>query len=153
MRRHLSLGAGHSDVRVQVFGVSPGGLTLADEIEVNAKSGLQPGMAETMGASALTSHFLTEFPGIQSQIENFYDANVTEDDWICDSPQMNTIAKSQVVTQSATQVRLAVTYYFQSGDLSPMRGGNQCQGFNTRFFTFDRGPGGQLSLMMMSGAQ
>ena len=31
---------------------------------------------------------LTEYPGIQSQIENFYDANATEDDWFCDSPQM-----------------------------------------------------------------
>ena len=28
---------------------------------------------------------LTEYPGIQSQIENFYDANATEDDWFCDS--------------------------------------------------------------------
>ena len=65
---------------------------------------------------------LTEYPGIQSQIENFYDANATEDDWICDSPQMNTIDKSQVVSQSATQVRIAVTYYFQSSVLSPQTG-------------------------------
>jgi hypothetical protein len=96
---------------------------------------------------------LTEFPGIQSQIENFYDANATEDDWVCDSPQMNTIDKSQVVSQSATQVRMAVTYYFQSSVLSPGQGGNLCQGFNTRFFTFDKGPGGQLTLVKMSGPQ
>ena len=96
---------------------------------------------------------LSEYPGIQSQIENFYDANATEDDWVCDSPQMNTIDKSQVASQSATQVRIAVTYYFQSSVLSPRQGGNQCQGFNTRFFTFDKGPGGQLSLVSMSGAQ
>ena len=64
---------------------------------------------------------LTEYPGIQSQIENFYDANATEDDWICDSPQMNTIDKSQVVSQSATQVRIAVTYYFQSSVLRRSR--------------------------------
>ena len=93
---------------------------------------------------------LTESPGIQSQIENFYDANATEDDWVCDSPQMNNIDKSQVVSQSATQVRMAVTYYFQSSVLSPGQG---CQGFNTRFFTFDKGPGGQLSLVSMSGPQ
>ena len=37
----------------------PQGRQLADEIEVDAKSGLQPGMAETMGAGALTGHFLT----------------------------------------------------------------------------------------------
>jgi hypothetical protein len=73
---------------------------------------------------------LTQYPGIQSQIENFYDANATEGDWTCDSPQLNTIDKSQVVGQSPTQVRIAVTYYFQSSVLSPRQGGNQCQGFN-----------------------
>ena len=96
---------------------------------------------------------MSEFPGIQGQIENFYDANATEDDWTCDSPQMNNIDKSQVVSQSLTQVRLAVTYYFQSSTLSPQQGGNQCQGFNTRFFTFAKGPGGGLSLTAMSGPQ
>jgi Domain of unknown function (DUF4410) len=57
----LGLGAGRSDVRVraQVFDVSPAGRRLVDEIEVDAKSGLQPGMAETMGLGALTGHFLT----------------------------------------------------------------------------------------------
>ena len=95
---------------------------------------------------------LRTFPGIQAQIENFYDANATEDDWVCDSPQMNNIDKSQVVSQSATQVRLAVTYYFQSSVLQG-RAADQCEGFNTRFFTFTKGPGGQLSLVKMSGAQ
>ena len=56
----IGLGAGRSDVRVraQVFDVSPRGRTLADEIEVDAKSGLAPGMAETMGAGALAGHFV-----------------------------------------------------------------------------------------------
>jgi hypothetical protein len=94
---------------------------------------------------------LTRYPGIQSQIENFYDANATEGDWTCDSPEMNTIDKSQVVGQSPTQVRIAVTYYFQSSDLSTRQGG--CQGFNTRFFTFDRGADGSLTLASMSGPQ
>ena len=46
-------------VRAQVFDVTPRGRTLADEIEVDAKSGLQPGMAETMGVGALAGHFVT----------------------------------------------------------------------------------------------
>ena len=56
----IGLGAGRSDVRVraQVFEVTPRGRTLADEIEVDAKSGLQPGMAETMGAGALAGHLV-----------------------------------------------------------------------------------------------
>ncbi len=93
------------------------------------------------------------FSGMQGQIESFYNANATEDDWVCDEPQIANIDKSKVVSQSATRVRVAVNYYFTSFDQSPGRGGNQCQGFNTRFFTFDKGPGGQLSLVSMSGPQ
>lgn len=57
----IGLGAGRSDVRVraQVFDVGPNGRVLADEIEVDAKSGLQPGMAETMGAGAVAGRLLT----------------------------------------------------------------------------------------------
>src|SRR3954453_9106281 len=94
---------------------------------------------------------LAEFPGIQGQIENFYNASATEGDGSCNRPEVESIDKSQVVGQSPTQVRIAVTYYFQSSILSTRQGG--CQGFNTRFFTFDKGPGGQLSLASMSGPQ
>ena len=56
----IGLGAGRSDVRIraQVFEVGPSGRSLADQIEVDAKSGLQPGMAETMGAGALAGHLV-----------------------------------------------------------------------------------------------
>ena len=96
---------------------------------------------------------LSQYPGIQAQIESFYNSNATEDDWTCDEIEMRNIDKSQVVSQSATQVRVAATYFFNSFDESPGQGGDQCQGFNTRFFTFDKGPGGQLSLVSMSGPQ
>jgi Domain of unknown function (DUF4410) len=56
----IGLGAGRSDVRthVQVYAVTPTGSRLIDTIEVDAKSGLTPGMAETMGAGALAGHLL-----------------------------------------------------------------------------------------------
>lgn len=56
----IGLGAGRSDVRVraQLFDVGPNGRQLADEIEVDAKSGLAPGMAETMGAGAVAGHLV-----------------------------------------------------------------------------------------------
>jgi hypothetical protein len=56
----IGLGAGRSDVRIQtqVFEATPQGRRLAEEITVDAKSGLTPGMAETMGAGALGGHFL-----------------------------------------------------------------------------------------------
>ncbi|MGE3292741.1 MAG: hypothetical protein AB7I59_07160 [Geminicoccaceae bacterium] len=96
---------------------------------------------------------LTEYPGIEAQIQSFYDDNATEDDWTCDAVQLDTIDKSKLARQTATQAVIAVTYYFTSFDESMSRGGAQCQGFNTRFFTFDKGPGGQLSLVAMSGPQ
>jgi uncharacterized protein DUF4410 len=56
----IGLGAGRSDVRVhaQVYEVTSSGQQLLDQIEVDAKSGLTPGMAETMGVGGLTGHLL-----------------------------------------------------------------------------------------------
>ena len=103
--------------------------------------------------SRMENQALTQFPGAQAQIQSFYDDNATEDDWFCNEVEMDTIDKTQIVSQTDSQVRMAVTYYFTSFDESPGRGGNQCQGFNTRFFTFDRSSSGGLSLVSMSGAQ
>lgn len=56
----IGFGAGRSDVRVhvQAYEVTPAGSQLIDTIEVDAKSGLTPGMAETMGVGGLTGHLL-----------------------------------------------------------------------------------------------
>jgi hypothetical protein len=56
----IGLGAGRSDVRtqVQVYEVTPAGRRLVDTIEVDAKSGLAPGLAETMGVGGLTGHLV-----------------------------------------------------------------------------------------------
>jgi hypothetical protein len=56
----IGLGAGRSDVRVhvQAYEVTPAGSRLIDTVEVDAKSGLTPGMAETMGAGAVAGHLV-----------------------------------------------------------------------------------------------
>jgi hypothetical protein len=56
----IGFGAGRSDVQVhvQVYEVTPVGRQLVDTIEVDGKSGLTPGMAETMGAGGLAGHLL-----------------------------------------------------------------------------------------------
>jgi Domain of unknown function (DUF4410) len=56
----IGLGAGRSDVRAQaqVYEVTPAGSRLIDQIEVDGKSGLTPGMAESMGVGGLTGHLL-----------------------------------------------------------------------------------------------
>ena len=96
---------------------------------------------------------LGEFPGIQQQIQRYYDANATEDDWSCPEVDLDSIDKVKTVGQTGNQVRMAVTYYFTSEDESSRRGGDECQGFNTRVFTFDKGPGGQLTAVAMTGPQ
>jgi Domain of unknown function (DUF4410) len=60
LRVVVGLGAGRSDVQthVQVYQMMSAGPELIDTIEVDAKSGLTPGMAETMGVGALTGHLL-----------------------------------------------------------------------------------------------
>lgn len=79
----IGLGAGRSDVRVraQVFDVGPAGRKLVDEIEVDAKSGLAPGMAETMGVGALTGHFVasTLVSGAVQVADESLGASVTAD--------------------------------------------------------------------------
>lgn len=60
LRVVVGLGAGRSDVQthVQVYQMTSTGPELIDTIEVDAKSGLTPGMAETMGVGAVTGHLL-----------------------------------------------------------------------------------------------
>ncbi len=96
---------------------------------------------------------IEQYPSIKQQIENFYNDRATEEDWTCNEVDIENIDKSKIVGQTATQVKVAVTYTFNSSDLAAGRGGDQCEGFNTRYFTFDKGAGGQLSLVSMSGPQ
>ncbi len=54
----IGLGAGRSDVRtaVQVAELFAGGRRLLDQFEIDAKSGMKPGAAETMGVGAAAGH-------------------------------------------------------------------------------------------------
>jgi len=79
----IGMGAGRSDVQVhaQVYQVTPAGSTQIDRIEVDAKSGLTPGMAETMGVGALTGHLLvsTAVSGGAHVVSEAVGANVVAD--------------------------------------------------------------------------
>jgi hypothetical protein len=79
----IGLGAGRSDVRVhtQVYEVTSSGRRLVDQIEVDAKSGLTPGMAETMGVGGLTGHLLvaTAVGGGLHVVSESMGANVVAD--------------------------------------------------------------------------
>jgi hypothetical protein len=79
----IGLGAGRSDVRAhaQVYEVAPAGRRLIDTIEVDAKSGLAPGMAETMGAGGLAGHLVmaTVVSGGLHVVDEAIGANVVAD--------------------------------------------------------------------------
>jgi hypothetical protein len=83
LRLVVGLGAGRSDVEshVQVYQVTPAGNQLIDQIEVDAKSGLTPGMAETMGVGGLTGHLLvsTAVSGGAHVVSESLGANVIAD--------------------------------------------------------------------------
>jgi hypothetical protein len=81
----IGFAAGRSDVRaqVQVFVISGGQRRLIDTIEVDAKSGLTPGMAETLGAGALAGHLLVSAAvstGVQVVSEKVADTVVADAD-------------------------------------------------------------------------
>jgi hypothetical protein len=81
----IGFGAGRSDVRaqVQVLELTPDSTRLIDTIQVDAKSGLTPGMAETMGAGALTHHLLVSAlvsGGVQVASETMSDTVVADAD-------------------------------------------------------------------------
>jgi hypothetical protein len=57
----IGLGAGRSEIRadVSVLEATAQGPRLLEQFQVDAKSGLKPGMAETMGAGAAAGHIAT----------------------------------------------------------------------------------------------
>ena len=95
---------------------------------------------------------LYEFPGIQSQIENYYDDNATEDDWVCGAVQMDHRRQQsgQPVTDAGEDGDYLLLHRLRPRSAPS---GDNCQGFNTRFFTFDRTADGGLTLASMTGPQ
>lgn len=55
----LGAGRSHVEIHAQVYEVTSAGRQLIDQIEVDGKSGLAPGVAETMGAEGLAGHLVT----------------------------------------------------------------------------------------------
>jgi hypothetical protein len=89
--------------------------------------------------------------GIQRQIQDYYDANAVETDWNCPEVQMDNINASKVVSETPSQLKIAVSYHFSSFDDARRAGINECKGFETRYFTFDKAADGRLTLSSMSG--
>ena len=61
--------------------------------------------------------------------------------------------RDQILAIPTDRDHLARLYTFEPSDDSPRGLGDHCRGFNTRYFTFDKGAGGQVNLVSMTGPQ
>jgi hypothetical protein len=93
---------------------------------------------------------LAKYPGIKTQITNYYDDKAVEDDWSCKQTDMQGIEKVQVIQDTPQTLVVGVHYSFQPEEGGRFDGG--CNGFGTRVFTFTKAGAG-YSLEHMSGLQ
>lgn len=79
----IGLGVGRSDVKtyVQIFDARRGSRIIVNQFESDAKSGYKPGMAESMGAGAVTGHLAaaTAVGGVMAIGSEAFMANVEAD--------------------------------------------------------------------------
>lgn len=92
---------------------------------------------------------LARFPGAEEQIRSYYEDHGQEGDYSCGPVDMGPILRVSKLSDTPTELRLAVHYAFSSED----DGGRSeyCRdGFNTRIVTF-RKEGGALVFESMTG--
>lgn len=92
---------------------------------------------------------LASFPGAEQQIRDYYENHGQEGDYSCGPVDMGPILRVSELSNTPTELRLAVHYAFSSED----QGGRSiyCRdGFNTRIVTF-RKEGGALVFESMTG--
>lgn len=93
-------------------------------------------------------------PGLQWQVQSFYDGRAMERHATCPNPRLQTIARTEVVEETPERVVMRLRYYWfddsqddEIGEHSVVR----CQGWGERSFTFARAGDGRLTVVAMSG--
>jgi hypothetical protein len=95
---------------------------------------------------------LDKYPGLEQKVVEYYDnSNTVEKDYDCTNPNMTAVTRAKVLSETPTQVKMAIGYDFDSGSMSSKQGGNLCQGFDSRVFTFNKTSTGGLTVDSMSG--
>ena len=94
------------------------------------------------------------YPGLQNQIQWYYDNNALEQNATCTQPRMRSVTRAQIVDETAGQVVMTISYYWlDEGQLDFDRGGfvpaagaffQRCNGFAERNFTFTKMTDGSL---------
>ncbi len=102
------------------------------------------------------------YPGLQHQIQWYYDSNALEQNATCTQPRMRSVTGAQIVGETPEQVVMKIGYYWlDEGQLEHDRGGlplaglafQRCNGFAERTFTFVKMTDGNLSVRSMTGPQ
>jgi hypothetical protein len=129
----------------------PRRLLVLATLSVAAAGCAQTGAAErsddpTFGRTAVS---LSQYPGAERQIRDYYESHGQEGDFSCGPVDMGTITRAAELANTPDQLKLAVHYEFSPEDESG-RSAYCRMGFNTRIVTFSKSAGG-LTLEKMSG--
>lgn len=101
------------------------------------------------------------YPGLQFQIQSFYDARATERGWTCTRPRMRSVTAAEVIEETPEHVVMNVRYYWYdegqtiTEDNVPFAAPvlQRCNGFSERTFTFAKRTDGSLEPTAMTGPQ
>ena len=93
---------------------------------------------------------LAQYPGAKEEFESYYEDHAAEGDYSCGLVDIGDITRVSRLSETPSQVRLAIHYEFQSEDLSSQQSEYCAHGFNTRIVTYDR-VGGGVKLVSMTG--
>ena len=103
------------------------------------------------------------YPGLQNEIQWYYDSNALEQNATCTQPRMRSVTSAQVIDETKEIVVMRISYYWlDEGQLDFDRGGfvpgpgiafQRCNGFAERTFTFTKLTDGSLGVRSMSGPQ
>ena len=112
-----------------------------------AQTGAEERAADpTSGRTAVS---LSQYPGAERQIRDYYGSHGQEGDFSCGPVNMGAITRAAELAGTPDQLRLGIHYEFSSED----EGGRSeyCRnGFGTRIVTFSKSAGG-LTLEKMTG--
>jgi hypothetical protein len=96
-------------------------------------------------------------PGLEREVEDFYEGRAMEDYARCPNPRMVAIIRDDIVADTPERVVMDLRYRWVDDTQTTDSGGNHtkivCQDWAERRFTFARGADGRLSVVAMSGPQ
>jgi hypothetical protein len=119
-------------------------------------------MAACIGALAGCNYqgpALAGYPGLQLQVQNYYDARAWEENATCLAPRMQAVTQTEILEDTPERILMRLRYYYQDDQFGPDDSdfvvGNpfRCRGFADRTFEFVKRADGTAQVVGMSGPQ